>query len=942
MVARKFFVSFNGDHFEVDFDTEDDIEVLKFQLFSLTSVLPEEQKIIGSDDVIITEDSDLKSISNNLRLLSISEESEDGELDSSLELGGENLKIKKVNFASDELKLLSVSGEGGSLVSETLVRGGGDDHVVESSDDAFVISDEELARALQAEEEALFFQQYRASDNGEEFEQRVRPYIAQVLMYEDPVRQEAARKSVSVDELEERALVSLAKEGNFKPSEDEQNHAFLLQLLFWFKQSFSIVRIAKIEAGVVTKDSMRFDGVGLKMNPYKETTEREGHCAINVVGGEDGNVLKNYRSKSHDRVTTLMQIVHLIDGSDHHEVQSKKTNTTPNQYPESNKLRSEVLSICLAATKKIMGLKKLLVIAKLRIDPRIEEGFDKINLEMFSKKKSRRNQLEWPLEENPPAEIVISRWVNSPPCDDCGSCTVNCGMGVPLPHEIQFGGSRVELYRCNNCSRVTRFPRYNDPLKLVETKKGRCGEWANCFTLYCRAFHYKSRLILDFTDHVWTECFSNYLGRWMHLDPCEGVYDNPLLYEMGWKKKLSYVIAFGKDGVHDVTKRYTRKWHEVLIRRNITTESVVSTILFNMRKEFRRGFTSQAISVLEDNDKNETQELERDLHSQVDGSISLPGRLSGAKEWRIARSEVGSDQNDSLSCSSCPVRVCVDEHVSNIYDAFYPLLLQLIGNGLSNFETVEILEALKILLVDLNKRSFRVRKISINTDSKTSNILHRNMPAIRGLLAALSLKTELETDWTMSICLAGDPVKTSISLPVVLDALGDIIDNLKSYGQLIKDSLSLPFLKVNRISSGLVLASGEELPFGIVTCAFDGTRQSKWEEPNGSKGCWLMYKVRDGQMYELEAYELMSANDAPERDPMNWVIEGSNDGGMSWHLLDKQTSQIFEKRFQCKTFRIGSVRQLSNTFRFTFLSVRDVQATSRLQIGSIDLYAKPN
>lgn len=35
-------------------------------------------------------------------------------------------------------------------------------------------------------------------------------------------------------------------------------------------------------------------------------------------------------------------------------------------------------------------------------------------------------------------------------------------------------------------------------------------------------------------------------------------------------------------------------------------------------------------------------------------------------------------------------------------------------------------------------------------------------------------------------------------------------------------------------------------------------------------GCWIIYQVAGNQMVELVAYELMSANDAPERDPKDW------------------------------------------------------------------------
>lgn len=87
----------------------------------------------------------------------------------------------------------------------------------------------------------------------------------------------------------------------------------------------------------------------------------------------------------------------------------------------------------------------------------------------------------------------------------------------PLPQEIEWSARNVELYKCDNCGHEVRFARYNNPEKLLETRTGRYGEFANCFTLLCRSLNFDARLVLDWTDHVWTEVYSNAQKRWLHV-----------------------------------------------------------------------------------------------------------------------------------------------------------------------------------------------------------------------------------------------------------------------------------------------------------------------------------------------------------------------------------------------------------------------------------------
>lgn len=228
------------------------------------------------------------------------------------------------------------------------------------------------------------------------------------------------------------------------------------------------------------------------------------------------------------------------------------------------------------------------------------------------------------------------KWVDKPKCPWCGSLTFPVGVVPPTPEEMIWGAGNVESYQCQNCGKVTRFPRYNHPAKLLETRSGRCGEWANCFTLCCRAAGFEARHVLDWTDHVWTEVYSESQQRWLHCDSCENTCDKPLLYEAGWGKKLNYIVAFSFEQVLDVTWRYSAKHEEVRQARNLVSEEWLLETLNKMTEERQRTLSEERRKVLLDRQVKELVEFFT-IKSVRDGE--LQGRTSGSLAWRLLRGE---------------------------------------------------------------------------------------------------------------------------------------------------------------------------------------------------------------------------------------------------------------------------------------------------------------
>lgn len=138
------------------------------------------------------------------------------------------------------------------------------------------------------------------------------------------------------------------------------------------------------------------------------------------------------------------------------------------------------------------------------------------------------------------------------------------------------------------------------------------------------------------------------------------------------------------------------------------------------------------------------------------------------------------------------------------------------------------------------------------------------------------------------------------------------------------------------VHSVRVFASSQNDPREGAAKAFDGSPTTKWYNNNRRGPWWIQYQFPSGEPQAVEQYRITSANDAPERDPKDWELQGSNDG-RTWVTLDARVGEVFSERFQSKTYWLRN-KEKFQSYRL-WITKQAGAADNNMQLAELALFA---
>ncbi len=144
---------------------------------------------------------------------------------------------------------------------------------------------------------------------------------------------------------------------------------------------------------------------------------------------------------------------------------------------------------------------------------------------------------------------------------------------------------------------------------------------------------------------------------------------------------------------------------------------------------------------------------------------------------------------------------------------------------------------------------------------------------------------------------------------------------------------------------GTVTAQGDNSPAGEVAAnAFDDTTATKWLDfatnNPATRASWIQYRYANGAQNVITQYTVASANDAPERDPRDWRLLGSNNGGTNWTTLDTRTGEFFTNRYETHSYNVANTTAF-NIYRFQIDSVYYPLTANSVQLSELEFIGSP-
>lgn len=102
--------------------------------------------------------------------------------------------------------------------------------------------------------------------------------------------------------------------------------------------------------------------------------------------------------------------------------------------------------------------------------------------------------------------------------------------------------------------------------------------------------------------------------------------------------------------------------------------------------------------------------------------------------------------------------------------------------------------------------------------------------------------------------------------------------------------------------------------------------QTKFFANGFTSGFWIQQEVASPVI--ANAYLISSANDAPNRDPKSWILQGSHDG-QQWTALDSRQGETFEARRSYKVYDFAN----TTAYRYYRLQISETLNSPDIQLS---------